>query len=140
MPNGFTWEGPTDEQYADLLDEYVHGKDGRIVNLVRERLGVGYMVFFRWRKRNPEKDEQFYQAYKAKAEMFADQMQEIADGPEGENSTLRQNRDKIKLEFREKWLKAFDKNWANKQQVDMNLTGVDTAVLLDALKKLPQTP
>ena len=140
MPNGTPWEGPTEEQYADLLDAYVHGKDGRIVNLVKEHLGVSYMVFFRWRKRNPEKDEQFYQAYKVKAELYMDQMQEIADGPEGEDSTLRQNRDKIRLEFREKWLKAFDKNWANKQQVDMNLTGVDTAVLLDALKKLPQTP
>lgn len=118
------WHGPTEEEWAAVLEEYVAGRTG-IDKLVKERFGVSYYAFIAWRRRTPGKDDEFFAAYKTKAELYMDQMQAIADGPEdeGADNGVRQNRDKIRLDFREKWLKAFDKHWQARQEVDITSKG-----------------
>jgi hypothetical protein len=123
---GNVWEGPTDEQWSEILNR-TSGYNFGARNYISKKLGISYDTFLRWRERNPEKDAEFRTALRARAERYMFDLEGIADNvdddgnPKADNPVI-QGRNKIQIDFRLNYLKAFNNDFKPKQ--DINVTGL----------------
>ena len=120
------WEGPTDEQWAEILAT-ASGEGYGVQFYVKTRLKIAYDTFLAWRRRNPEKEEEFQLALQARAERYMFELEPIADnvdkdGNEKDDNQIVQGRAKIRIDYRLNYLKAFNNHFKPKQ--DINVTGL----------------
>lgn len=137
-PINETWEGPTQEQWDDLLARMASGENAtRIVDAEWE---VTWNTFWRWRNENG-KQEEFEQAIRARVESMQFEILDIADDQESDvykdedgkeitNHNVIQ-RAKLRVDTRFKVMQSLDARFKPKSELDVTSKGEQIAQPMD---------